>query len=138
MKRIGLLAGILLSTAGCLHRDDVPLVAVTGRVTRDGQPVASASVLFEPALKPSAGKLATGRTDPLGHFTLYTGNRPGAVMAAYRVTVVPDEPKRATGIPDRLQPGGSTPVATTQPTVPIQEFELVVGTDGRNNFEIKL
>jgi hypothetical protein len=57
---------MLLLAAGCGRR--VSLVPAEGRVTLDGSPVASASVLVQPV----AGPAARGLTNPDGRFSLGT------------------------------------------------------------------
>lgn len=80
------LLGVLLS-AGCGKSDVVP---VSGTVTIDGQPLANATVVFEPdsdAKEPGPG--STGVTDENGRYTLQvmTTNAPGARVGKHKVKI---------------------------------------------------
>lgn len=74
---------LLASAIGCGPAGP-KLVPVSGVVTLDGQPLAEAGVLFQPAV---GGPPATGSTDASGRFELRTQNRPGAVLGEHRVSV---------------------------------------------------
>lgn len=86
---------LLILTSGC--GDGATKLAVaraSGRVVCDGQPVANASVLFNPnAAGKTAlvGKQAYGNTDENGEFTLSTyGKHDGAVIGKHSVIVAMD------------------------------------------------
>lgn len=63
---LALMCLVLLSGCGSGKPATVP---VTGTVTLDGNPLEGASVTFTPA---EGGRLATGKTDASGNFTLMT------------------------------------------------------------------
>lgn len=68
--------------------------SVTGTVTLDDKPLPNAGVVFTPALTPSLGAMAGGRTDESGRFSLMTGKRMGAYPASYKVTVFLQEEEK--------------------------------------------
>ena len=75
---------VCLTFAGCGGPEGPTLVPVSGKVLLDGEPVAGALVQFIPTSGPSSG----GQTDDNGEFTLTgPGNRPGAVVGSFTVTV---------------------------------------------------
>ena len=59
------------------------MAIVTGAVTLDGNPVADAGVVFQPAL----GPIATARTDANGNYRLVTANQDGALVGEHDITV---------------------------------------------------
>lgn len=68
---------------GCNNSGTLP---VTGKVTKDGQPVAGALVTFQP--QSAEGKPASGTTDDSGAYKLTTFvNGDGALPGSYKVTV---------------------------------------------------
>lgn len=76
-------AVLLLTLAGCPStstRPEVELVPVEGTITLDGQPLASASVMF------GQGD-AVGETDANGHYKLARGDRKGVPVGDYQVVV---------------------------------------------------
>jgi hypothetical protein len=74
----GLLAGCTSGSSGT--------IAVTGKVTKGGQPVSGAAVTFQPAA--NDGKAASGTTDASGAYTLTTFvNGDGALPGSYKVTI---------------------------------------------------
>lgn len=89
---LGIAVGVSTWLAGCSSGpDDSPeTVAAKGTVTVDGTPMAGLSVAFIP----ESGKLATGKTDEQGNFTLMT-NAPGdgAMVGNYTVAIsrIPEE-----------------------------------------------
>lgn len=84
----GFVAGLAVAIAGCSgqpasHRPQT--VAAKGRVTLAGQPLAKATVSFQPDGK---GNGASGITDDAGTFTLSTfAAKDGAVPGKYKVAV---------------------------------------------------
>lgn len=84
----GFMGAILVSLTalvGCgTGKPDVPLGAVSGRVTFDGEPLADALVAFEPA----NGRPSFGRTDSNGVYRLeYRGKPWGAVIGRHTVRI---------------------------------------------------
>lgn len=82
-----LLAGLSLLLPGCGGREIAGEVApVSGTVTYKGNPVADAAVVFYPV---GGGKVATGKTDDQGKYTLTTyDSGDGALVGEHSVTVV--------------------------------------------------
>lgn len=74
----GVLSGCSLNSSGTL--------AVTGKVTKGGQPVSGAAVTFVPTA--TDGKAASGTTDASGAYKLTTFvNGDGALPGSYKVTI---------------------------------------------------
>ena len=100
----GLLLALLLSAVGC-GDSKFKFAPVEGRVTLDGQPVASARVTFMPQTSRTdgeAGPYSTGETDADGRYSLSTTDetsRNGAVVGSHRV-IIP--PRRAHLDPSKL------------------------------------
>jgi hypothetical protein len=82
---IACLVGIVV-LSGCAKKDSRPgRVQVCGTVLRRGQPVADATVIFEPLGSTPA---ATGSTDAQGQFALTTfDTNDGAVPGEYKVAI---------------------------------------------------
>ena len=85
MQRRGLalaLIGIALLVGGCGGSFDV--APVTGTVTLDGQPLASAEVTFQP----QDGRPSTGLTDQQGRYELvYSRDSKGAMIGSHTVRI---------------------------------------------------
>ena len=89
-----LLGAVLLSGMACGGAGKP--VKVSGRVTLDGQPLAGATVVFNPA--DGKGTIAAGRTDADGEFRLTTfGTDDGALPGDYKITVDVDKPQDLPG-----------------------------------------
>lgn len=104
MRSRGVLAAFVMATllfAGCGGDDSIgmPLHPVKGTVTRDGQPVANITVVFNS----SEGYGPRGTTNEEGVYELQTGGEPGAPVGDYTVTFVggdaPDQYRRMTSSP---------------------------------------
>ena len=88
MKRsLFLFTFVLPFLAGC---DDVSIAPVSGKVTRNGQPVANAALTFQP----ETGRQSWGMTDSNGNFKLIYSHdersgkdTEGALIGKHRVTV---------------------------------------------------
>jgi hypothetical protein len=86
----GLLALTVL--AGCSSRGPA-IVHVSGRVTLDGEPLANASISFQPITdKGNASQAATGsygKTDADGRYSLQLidPDQPGALVGKHQVTI---------------------------------------------------
>jgi hypothetical protein len=80
-------AALALFAAGC---GGATIVPVSGRVTLGNQPVANATVVFQPLSdQRNPGPGSQGVTDNNGRFRLQllTGNRQGALVGLHRVTI---------------------------------------------------
>jgi hypothetical protein len=97
-----LLAGASVSMLmpGCSRARAANLVAVSGCVTIDGQPLTTGTVAFQP--DPSRGNsskdLAMGSIDENGAYELFTVGRPGAAPGWYKVLVYASEPGPGPGL----------------------------------------
>lgn len=75
---------MLLACLGCFGGSSVPLANVDGVVTKDGNPVAAATVVFSP----TEGRPSSGKTDEKGVFHLqFTEDYQGAVLGQHSVTI---------------------------------------------------
>src|SRR5262249_1907004 len=83
-----LLTACFLGTSGCGGGGKEPIVAVTGRVTHKGTPVAHLVVSFVPKDQTSAG-VSTGTTDEDGRYslTVVKTRQRGAVVGTHKVWV---------------------------------------------------
>lgn len=82
----GLVLALITTMAGCSGApDDAPLlVEATGMILMDGQPLADASVSFNPT---SGNRGASGRTDAEGRFVLSYGGSDGCPLGEHTVSV---------------------------------------------------
>lgn len=113
---------------GCGDSDRPKIVPVTGSVTRNGQALAGADVMF----LPEQGAPSSGKTDASGQFTLvFNDGRPGAVPGKHQVLI--------------SIPGPELPPPTGQEKMPVnvlppmqfrQHAEITV--DGENNLVIEV
>lgn len=91
---------LLIWVLGC-GRSGTETLAVTGKITCKGQPVAKAMVVFTPVTASGGGgRPATGETDANGKYALSTfAINDGAVPGEHRVsiTIVSDEPEPPPG-----------------------------------------
>ena len=93
--RTRLLVICLLACAGCSGAKAVPekLIAVKGKVTVKGQPLAHGSILLMPdkELGNTSASQPSGAIKD-GDFELSTADRPGAPAGAYKVAIIANEP----------------------------------------------
>ncbi|HTU90964.1 MAG TPA: hypothetical protein VMF69_12875 [Gemmataceae bacterium] len=101
MQRTPLRCGFVLAVLavlGCGH--DEPLTPVHGRVFFHGQPLPGGTIVFTPdAERGGRGPLAYGEIAADGHYSLRSGDRPGAVAGWHRITIAPAA--RAVELPRR-------------------------------------
>jgi hypothetical protein len=116
---------IAISLLGCGGRSD--LAAVRGKVTLDGQPLASAFVVFSPT---SHGTTSYGRTDGGGNYEMmFTDNEKGAWIGENLVRI-------STADLDR---GGGAGPKERVPMVYNQETTLKADVKrGSNTFDFEL
>jgi hypothetical protein len=90
---------LMASTWGCSGHP-FPVVPVSGVITYDGEPLAEATINFEPIGSPpdyQAGPGSFATTDAEGKFELRTTDkRTGAVVASHRVTIQTFRAERGT------------------------------------------
>jgi hypothetical protein len=88
MRSRMLLSFAFLIAAGCGGERIVP---VSGKVTLDGQPLAKATVSFQPVAKPgslNAGPASSAKTDTQGHYKLKgIAGQDGALVGEHRVMI---------------------------------------------------
>ncbi|MGE3775841.1 MAG: hypothetical protein AB7F89_01550, partial [Pirellulaceae bacterium] len=93
---VTVLCVVLLVASGCGGTKNVP---VSGSIVYKGKPVADSTVMFTPSASGADGaKVATGRTDAQGKFTLGTeAPGDGATPGEYTVSVTPNLPEPKDG-----------------------------------------
>ncbi|MFM8891370.1 MAG: carboxypeptidase-like regulatory domain-containing protein [Planctomycetia bacterium] len=119
--------------AGC-GRKTLPVVATTGTVTLDGEPVGGASVTF----MPTAGPPGTAVTDDQGRYAVQTSGRPGAIVGENLVAVskasgaapLPEMPANPT--PDDMRKAAEN--KTKQPAAK-SELPAHYGTVGKSGLK---
>jgi hypothetical protein len=115
MRARWLLGVAVVSALGCGGRTFVP---VSGKVTLNGQPLAGATVFFQPVAPPGstdAGPGSQGKTNDRGEFklTAATGEN-GAVAGEHRVMISLLNPQ--VGDSDERAPRGGWPLADKVPS----------------------
>ena len=132
---------------GCEGEKMSPHAAVHGKVTYNGKPVTSGTVMFVPTEVPKEGALegASGDIQPDGSYTLKSQATGGAVLGVHKVVVYSTGELQA---PKEAPKEGAAPKADTAPKrrsiLPNRYSELratpltykVVAGD--NNFDIEL
>jgi hypothetical protein len=104
---IRILAGCLacLLLAGCGGTEHPDVADVRGTVTLDGQPLANASIMFQPT---TAGRPSLGTTDDQGNYTLlYLDGVEGAMLGTHKVVIrteVPGEDGEPPVVREKLLP----------------------------------
>ena len=79
----------LVSVIGCGRGSDVEVGKVAGTVTLNEQPLAEATILFQP----ESGRPSYGTTDSQGKYTLeYTGGVEGAMVGRHKVIIRSEVP----------------------------------------------
>jgi hypothetical protein len=88
-RRIAFVFFPLLVVVGCSRGPS--FAPVSGKVTREGKPLADASVGFQPNASMNPGSGSYGRTDADGHYELkvVTTDELGAVVGPHKVFVTP-------------------------------------------------
>jgi hypothetical protein len=138
--RVRLVLGVAIVLAmGCGGKKFVP---VSGKVTLNKQPLAGATVTFQPIAEKGveAGPAASGKTNDQGEYSLesITGDH-GALPAKYNVTIQALDPKAGDG--DTRRRGGPT----TPDKVPVKyalgmpqalKFEVPPGGTDKANFDL--
>jgi hypothetical protein len=125
---IGFVALLLPWVLCAADKADAPLAKVSGKITLDGKPLASATVTFYPEAKD--GKTATGKTDDAGRYTMKTAGADGALPGKYRVTISlpprdekdPKPPRRA--IPPRYSDKEKSELTVEIPPKGSSEFDF--------------
>lgn len=132
-----LIAGTMIA-AGCGGGStDLKTAAVSGKVTRDGQPVSSGTVMFSPkgsATNKVPGKPAASEVGSDGTFKLTTYNKgDGAVIGTHQVTYTPAPVE----IDEKQHKEGSTPPVSPYAGLVPSKSEVEVKA-GSNTIDIEL
>ncbi|QDU61597.1 hypothetical protein Pan216_24580 [Planctomycetes bacterium Pan216] len=125
---IALAMGAIIALTGCGRTPEVPIGAVNGLVTLDGQPLPEVTVIFDPK---EGGRPSVARTDAEGHYVLNYSNRDkGAKIGSHEVQVFYQE---------EMEP---TPASATRPKIPSrynEKTELSYDVaEGNNEINIEL
>jgi hypothetical protein len=124
---IGLLAGSLLSMAGCEIKPQA-LVPVAGRVTYAGAAVTRGVIVFAPDSEDgNHGACATGEIGLDGRYTLTTDGSPGAIPGWHRVTIAGLDSSYGPRLPDRLR----------DPKLSKLRVEVVAGRENALDFKLE-
>jgi hypothetical protein len=128
------LLGLVLAGCGGPYKT----VSVSGRITRNGAPVANMAVLFQPIAtsdNKEPGPGSTGVTDSDGRYTLTLVGRStrGAVIGKHKVKITPMA-QDADSADDR--PKFVKPAPKKQKREPALEFEVPPGGTDAANFEL--
>ena len=135
-----LTATVVLLALGCGSNKFAP---VSGTVTLNGQPLANASVSFQPVAPGGtveAGVGSSGKTGPNGEFTLVSSTgQTGAVVGQHRVRISALE--KQAGETDARPPRGGWPMKDKVPAKYNNKSELTVdvpsGGTPNANFELR-
>jgi hypothetical protein len=112
---------VVLCLAGCGSGAGYKLAPVSGKVTLDGQPLAGATVTFQPEASSKEGTAGPGSaavTDAAGKFVLQTAEakrRPGAVVGKHTV--------RLSGVQDQRAPDDDSARPKVKDPVPLRYRE---------------
>ena len=116
---VGMLAACVL-VAGC-GKKSLPVVATTGTVKLDGEPVGGATVTF----MPTAGPPGTAVTDDQGRYTVQTGGRPGAIVGENVVSIAKlAAPAALPVMPENPTPDDMRKAAENKTKTPVAKSEL--------------
>lgn len=137
MVRGGVLSalfGLCAFVAGC--GDSGPkLYPVTGKVTVNGNPLSSGTVVFNPdkAKGNTFGGICVGELSSDGAYTLQTNGKPGAPAGPYKVTIT----ATAATPMDNTKPSMKSPINVGYMTVETTNLETTVGDPpGKYTFEV--
>jgi hypothetical protein len=127
-----LLGAVALATLGC-GGSSHKTAPVSGKVTLNGQPLAGATVTFQPVASGSQADVGLGSygvTDEQGKYALQVvgTERKGAVVGKHRVVFTAKEAQRDAG-DDR----GRAPAAA----LPSKEFEVPAGGTDKADFSLE-
>jgi hypothetical protein len=134
----GVAAILVLCLSGCGSSDGITLVPVSGTITLDGQPLAGATVSFQPAgTRETPGPSSGGATDANGRYTLKTADASGQAGAVIGPHLV-----RFTGVQDQRADDDDTQRPPAQDPVPPRyrdpglTFDVPAGGTDSANFEL--
>ena len=132
---------VILCLAGCGSGAGYKVVPVSGKITLDGQPLAGATVTFQPEASGKEGTAGPGSaavTDAAGKFVLQTAEakrKPGAVVGKHTVRISGVQDQRA---PDddsaRPQVKDPVPLRYRDPGLP---FDVPAAGTDKADFELQ-
>jgi hypothetical protein len=138
---IWFLLAMLVAIWGCGDGSNFAVAPVSGTVTLDGNPLADATVSFQPVAQTDdglAGELSVGKTGADGKFTLKTTNdQDGAVVGQHVVRITTAQWKNSdeSDNPDQIQ--ASEEILPTKYNSQTElEFEVPVGGSQEANFTL--
>src|SRR5688572_9652213 len=89
LRMLAVLAPIGLVGCGGTEEDWIKLVPVSGKVTKNGKPMANADVSFVPGAGNPESTPGVARTGPEGEYSLMFKGRTGVAAGKYNVTITP-------------------------------------------------
>jgi hypothetical protein len=141
-----LLATSMLAV-GC-SGDNIKFVPVSGRVTKNGQPLANVRVVFQPIGSENPGPGSAGTTDADGRYTLTVSSQQqsgkGAVPGMHRVTIgtilpgegaLPTDP--SVGSPDGAPLAGKELIPPKYNQDSTLKFEVPAGGTDKADFDLQ-
>jgi hypothetical protein len=147
MRRTSWLLAIPLLAIGC-SGDSFKLVPVSGRVTKNGEPLANVRVVFQPIGSENPGPGSAGTTDADGRYTLVVSSQQfsgkGAVVGRHRVTIgsiLPGEGDKPTdpevGSPDGAPLAGKELIPPQYNQDSTLTFDVPPGGTDKADFDLK-
>ena len=131
VRRLLLLVIVLPFIAGCSGGQDRPdLCQVKGTVTLDGEPLAEASVIFEPQSQstPADAKYMRSSdaiTDAQGVFQMSTyGDKDGLPAGKYKVAVVKQSRKNPPGMDPEMATEEQLAKVVVKNHIPVKYFDM--------------
>lgn len=109
-RRISIVLCLVAGTiAGCGRGDRLPTGHVTGKVTIDGNPLPSGSLLFVPI---GGGPTSQGKIEADGSFKMGTYTETdGAILGSHKVMITALKAPEGSGLPEDVRKGNGAPVS---------------------------
>ncbi|EAQ82816.1 hypothetical protein [Blastopirellula marina] len=124
---------IVLCVSGCGSSNEVPIAAVSGRVTHGDQPVAEGIVCFMSA----KGFGASAPLQADGSYQLQSQHGAGIPLGAYKVIVQPPEMEIVESDRSAPRKSDSSNIPRKYQDFATSGLEMVIG-EGRQTFDIQL
>lgn len=128
---------VTLGLSGCGSSEGYSLVPVSGTITLDGQPLADATVSFQPTGGATLGPGSAAVTDSSGKFELKTSeadSRSGAVVGSHQVQITGIQDTRDAS-DDTVKPAAKDPVPQRYRD-PGLTFDVPADGTDKANFEL--
>jgi hypothetical protein len=147
MRRISWLVAIPVLAVGCSGQD-FKVVPVSGRITKNGEPLANVRVVFQPMEGENPGPGSAGTTDADGRYTLIISSQQfsgkGAVVGKHRVTIgtiLPGEGSKPTdpsvGSPDGEPLAGKELIPPEYNQDSTLTFDVPAGGTDKADFDLR-